>query len=49
MDLGVWGVSIGISIASIAAGVGQVVALEIKSWTVAERIAAGVKVDAGGH
>ena len=30
-DLGVWGVIIGISIASIAAGVGQVLALEIRT------------------
>ncbi len=49
MDLGVWGVFIGISIASIAAGVCQVLALEIKSRSVAQRIAAGVKVDVGGH
>lgn len=49
MGLGVWGVFIGISIASIAAGVGQVLALEIKSRSVAARIAAGVKVDVGGH
>ena len=49
MNLGVWGVFIGISIASIAAGVGQVLALEIKSRSVADRIAAGVKVDVGAH
>jgi MATE family multidrug resistance protein len=49
MNLGVWGVFIGISIASIAAGVGQVLALEIKSRSAAARIAAGVKVDVGGH
>jgi len=49
MNMGVWGVFIGISIASIAAGVGQVLALEIKSRSAAARIAAGVKVDVGGH
>ena len=49
MNLGVWGVFIGISIASVAAGVGQVLALEIKSRSAAARIAAGVKVDVGGH
>ena len=37
MGLGVWGVFIGISIASVAAGVGQVLALEIKSRTAGER------------
>ena len=31
LSLGVWGVFIGISVASVAAGVGQVLALEIKS------------------
>ena len=30
-DLGVWGVIIGISVASVLAGLGQIVALEIKS------------------
>jgi len=49
MDLGVWGVFIGISIASVAAGVGQVLALEIMSRSAAQRIAAGVTVDVGGH
>lgn len=42
LDLGVWGVFIGISIASIAAGVGQVIALEIKSKSAAQRAAAEV-------
>lgn len=37
MNLGVWGVFIGISIASIAAGVGQVLALEWKSRTAGAR------------
>jgi MATE family multidrug resistance protein len=31
LGLGVWGVFIGISVASVAAGVGQVLALELKS------------------
>jgi MATE family multidrug resistance protein len=31
LDLGVWGVFIGISVASVVAGVGQVLALELKS------------------
>lgn len=37
MGLGVWGVFIGISIASVAAGVAQVVSLEIKSRGAARR------------
>lgn len=37
LGLGVWGVFIGISVASVAAGVGQVLALEIKSRTAGER------------
>lgn len=45
MNLGVWGVFMGISIASIVAGLGQVIALEIKSRTAERRaIAEGAVV-----
>lgn len=37
LSLGVWGVFTGISVASVAAGVGQVLALEIKSRTAGKR------------
>lgn len=39
MGLGVWGVFIGISVASVAAGMAQVLSLEWKSRTAGERAA----------
>lgn len=47
--LGVWGVFIGLFVASLSAGVGQVVALEVKSRGVARRIAEGATVSAVAH
>ena len=35
MDYGVWGVIIGISVASIVAGVGQILALEVRTARIA--------------
>lgn len=43
-DLGVWGVIVGISVASLFAGVGQVLALEVKS---ARGVKFGLPKDAG--
>jgi MATE family multidrug resistance protein len=50
MGLGVWGVFIGISVASIAAGVGQVLSLEIKSRSAGRRASVeGVAIPVMAH